>query len=141
VTRTPKDAAGHPGFVVFELPWEAVKGLMPTLGNLSGKPITAEQLQPCLPGARIVQAFNTPGAPDIVNTGQVGGTTTIALAAADATVQTWVARLVSELGLEPLDTRALAAASYLEGIMRLSFGYLLYSEGRSCEFNLRPVLK
>jgi predicted dinucleotide-binding enzyme len=46
---------------------------------------------------------------------------------------------VSELGLEPVDTGPLIAARYLEGMMRLSLGYLFYSNGKSFEFYLRPV--
>jgi hypothetical protein len=160
---TPKDAAAQADIVVFALPWKAVKDLVPTLGDLSGKividPMNAlqmvaghpeplldhttsvgEQLQAWLPGAHVVKAFNTPAARNIVNPERLGGPMTIALAGADAAAKARVASLVSELGLEPLDTGPLVAARYLEGMMLLSFGYLLYNKGKAAfEFYLRPV--
>ena len=147
----------------FALPWSAVADLVSTLGDLDGKvvidPMNAvkmvdgypeqppelqtsvgEQLQAWLPKARVVKAFNTPGARNIANPKRLDGPISIALAGADVEAKTRVAALVSELGLEPVDTGPLIAARYLEGMMRLSLGYFFYTKRQNAfEFYLRPV--
>jgi predicted dinucleotide-binding enzyme len=92
-----------------------------------------------LPNAKVVKAFNTPSVRNIVDPSRLDGPFSIPLAGADAGAKARVAELVSELGLEPVDTGPLIASRYLEGMMRLSFGYLLHSQGKSFEFYLRPV--
>ena len=99
----------------------------------------AEQLQALLPDAKVVKAFNTPSARNIVDPSRVGGPFSIPLAGADVDAKARVAELVAELGLEPVDTGPLIAARYLEAMMRLSLGYLSYTGGQSFEFDLRPV--
>lgn len=159
----PAEAASKASCVVVALPWSAVADLVSTLGDLDGKvvidPMNAvkmvdgypeqppelqtsvgEQLQAWLPKARVVKAFNTPGARNIANPKRLDGPITIALAGADAEAKTRVAALVSELGLEPVDTGPLIAARYLEGMMRLSLGYFFYTKRQNAfEFYLRPV--
>jgi 8-hydroxy-5-deazaflavin:NADPH oxidoreductase len=154
-------AAAQAEIVVFCLPWKPVKDLMPAIGDLTGKIVVdpmnamklvdkypvppdiatsvAEELQSLVPMARVVKAFNTPAAANIVNPGRAGGHVSIPLAGADVAAKLRVAALVSEIGLEPVDTGPLIAARYLEAMMRLSFGYLLYSKGRFFEFHLVPV--
>jgi predicted dinucleotide-binding enzyme len=154
--------ASEASMILFALPHEAVPALVPTLGGLDGKVImdpmnalrmvdgypqpspnvqtsVAEELQALLPNAKVVKAFNTPSVRNILDPGRLDGPFSIPLAGADAGAKARVAELVSELGLEPLDTGPLIASRYLEGMMRLSFGYLLYSQGSSFEFFLRPV--
>lgn len=154
--------ASHANMVLFALPSEAVPALVPTLGGLDGKVVmdpmnalqivegypqpspdvqtsVAEQLQARLPNAKVVKAFNTPSVRNILDPHRLDGPFSIPLAGADAGAKARVAELVSELGLEPLDTGPLIAARYLEGMMRLSLGYFLYSNGKSFEFYLRPV--
>jgi predicted dinucleotide-binding enzyme len=99
----------------------------------------AEQLQAFLPNAKVVKAFNTPSVRNVVDPNRLDGPFSIPLAGADAGAKARVAELVAELGLEPVDTGPLIAARYLEGMMRLSLGYLFYSNGNSFEFYLRPV--
>src|SRR5262249_17910882 len=79
---TPRDAIAQAGMIMFALPWEPVKDLLPTLGNLSGKVVmdpmihipptlqevdaaehaagcnagsVGEQLQSWVPGAKVVK--------------------------------------------------------------------------------------
>jgi predicted dinucleotide-binding enzyme len=162
IVTTLGDAAAAAQIVVFALPWKAVKELMPAIGDLRGKilvdpmnavkvvdgypgppddPMTsvAETLQSWAPDAKLVKAFNTPAAKSIIDPQRAGGRVSIPLAGADVAAKARIAALVSELGLEPVDTGPLIAARYLEGMMRLSFGYLLYSKGKSFEFHLVPV--
>jgi predicted dinucleotide-binding enzyme len=158
----PDAAASRASIVLFALRPEALPDLVPTLGGLAGKVVmdpmnalqmvdgypqpspdvqtsVAEQLQTLLPNAKVVKAFNTPSVRNVVDPNRLDGPFTIPLAGADAGAKARVAELVSELGLEPVDTGPLIAARYLEGMMRLSFGYLVYSKGKSFEFYLRPV--
>jgi hypothetical protein len=154
--------ASEASMVLFALPPEVIPALVPTLEGLDGKVIidpmnalrivdgyahpspdvptsVAEELQALVPTASVVKAFNTPSVRNIVDPARLDGPFSIPLAGADANAKSRVAGLVSELGLEPVDTGPLIAARYLEGMMRLSFGYLLYSQGESFEFHLRPV--
>ena len=158
----PEAAASRAHMVLFALRPEALPALVPTLGGLDGKVVmdpmnalqmvdgyphpspdvqtsVAEELQALLPNAKVVKAFNTPSARNIVDPNRLDGPFSIPLAGADTDAKARVAELVSELGLEPVDTGPLIAARYLEGMMRLSLGYLFYSNGKSFEFYLRPV--
>ena len=154
--------ASQANMVLFALPPEAVPTLVPALGGLDGKVImdpmnafqmvdgyphpspdvqtsVAEQLQALLPNAKVVKAFNTPSVRNIVDPTRLDGPFSIPLAGADAGAKARVAELVSELGLVPVDAGPLIASRYLEGMMRLSLGYFLYSNRMSFEFYLRPV--
>lgn len=158
----PEATASRARMVLFALPAEAVPALVPTLVGLDGKVImdpmnalqvvdgypqpsaevrtsVAEQLQALLPNAMVVKAFNTPSVRNVLDPNRLDGPFSIPLAGADAGAKARVGALVSELGLEPVDTGPLLASRYLEGMMRLSFGYFLYSAGKSFEFYLRPV--
>ena len=156
-------AVSQANMILLALPPEAVPALVPTLGGLDGKVImdpmnayqmvdgypqpspdvptsVAEQLQALLPNAKVVKAFNTPAVRNILDPNRLDGPFSIPLAGADAGAKARVSELVSELGLEPVDTGPLIAARYLEGMMRLSLGYFFYSNRQmSFEFYLRPV--
>jgi len=159
---TSREAAAQAEVVVFALPWKAVKDLVPTLGDLSAKVIidpmnealrvvdgypapaeaatsVGEQLQALLPTAKVVKAFNTPAAANILNPARAGGHVSIPLAGADLGAKTRVAALVTEIGLEPLDTGPLIAARYIEDLLRLTVGYVIYNKGKSFEYHLAPV--
>ncbi len=160
---TNKEAAAQSEIIVFALPWKPVKELVAGLGDLSGKilidpmnsvkmvdgyPVLAdvttsvgEELQSYAPTAHVVKAFNTPDASNIAHPEQVsGGKVSIPLAGADATAKARVAELVSELGLEPVDTGPLIASRYLEGMMLVSLGYYFYGKRtKSFEYYLAPV--
>jgi 8-hydroxy-5-deazaflavin:NADPH oxidoreductase len=155
-------AAGRANLVMLALRPEALPALVPTLGGLAGKVVMdpmnafqmvdgypqpspdvqtsiAEQLQALLPNAKIVKAFNTPSVRNVIDPSRVDGPFTIPLAGTDADSKARVAELVSELGLQPVDTGPLIASRYLEAMMRLSIGYLSYSQGKSFEFHLPPI--
>ena len=159
---TSREAATQAEVVVFALPWKAVKDLVPTLGDLNGKVIidpmnealrivdgypapaeaatsVSEQLQALLPTAKVVKAFNTPTAANILNPARAGGHVSIPLAGADLAAKTRVAALVTEIGLEPVDTGPLIAARYIEDLLRLGVGYVIYTKGKFFEYHLAPV--
>jgi hypothetical protein len=156
-------AASPANMFLFALPTEALPELVPTLGGLDRKVImdpmnahqmvdgypepspdvqtsVAEQLQALLPNAKVVKAFNTPSARNIVDPNRLDGPFSIPLAGADAGAKARVAALVAELGLDPVDMGPLVASRYLEGMMRLSLGYFFYTgRSKSFEYFLRPV--
>jgi predicted dinucleotide-binding enzyme len=158
-----KEATAQSDIVVFALPWSPVRELLPVIGDLSGKIIMdpmnsgriaggyvvpdeavptsiGEELQALAPRAKVVKAFNTPAARNIVDPARAGGHVSIPLAGEDAAAKARVAALVTDLGLEPVDTGPLIAARYLEAMERLSFGYFVYQKrARSFEFYLAPV--
>jgi len=159
---TLAQAAAQADVVVFALPWLAVRGLIPAMGDLTGKividPMNAalklvdgypappdiatsvsEELQALVPGARVVKAFNTPTAKNIMDPARAGGHVSIPLAGADAAAKSRVAALVAEIGLEPVDTGPLIAARYIEAMFLVSVGYVIYTKGRFFEFHLVPV--
>jgi len=141
-----------------------VKDLMPFIGDLTDKVLidpmnaikwvdnypgppdiatsVAEELQTLAPGAKVVKALNTPSSANILDPARAGGHVSIPIAGADVAAKLRVARLVAEIGLEPVDTGPLMAARYIEGMLRLSAGYVVYTKGKSSfEFNLVPVTR
>jgi NADPH-dependent F420 reductase len=160
---TLKDAAARASIVMFALPWEPVKDLVPTLGDLSGKVIMdpmiyvarskeepdpavaacnpaslAEQLQSWVPAAKVVKAFSTIAAKSIADPARAGGPVSIALAGDDVAAKTRVAGLVSELpGLEPLDCGPLRGARYIESLLFLARNYSVNNKGKRIEFYFR----
>ena len=156
----PSEAATRADVIVFALPWKGAQELLPSLGDLPGKIVidpmnalkmvarypeppdiatsVAEELQAALRGAYVVKALNTPAGRSVADPKRVATPLTIAMAGQNAAAKARVAALISELGLEPLDVGPLIAARYLEGMMRLSVGYFMYS-GKAFEFYLSPV--
>ncbi|MGH8260344.1 MAG: NADPH-dependent F420 reductase [Steroidobacteraceae bacterium] len=133
-----KDAASRGTIVLFAVPWEPVKGLLPALGDLTGKLLidpmiakpkviehypfpadtsTAEQLQSWVPGAHVVKAFPTISFRALADPVRAGGPISVPFAGADRTAKERVARLISELGLDPMDTGPLVAARYIENVL------------------------
>lgn len=158
---TLKDAVARTGMVLFALPWEPVKDLVPTLGDLTGKVImdpiihigatlkeaedvsrnplsVGEQLQSWMPGAHVVKAFNTIAAKTIADPARTGRPISIALAGDDAAAKARVARLVADFeGLEPLDCGPIRAARYIESLLLLGINYAVANKGRRMEFCFR----
>ena len=134
------DAASRGAIVVFAVPWEPVEELLPSLGDLTGKLLidpmiakptviegypfppavptsTAEQLQSWVPGAHVVKAFITISYRTLANPVRAGGPITIPFAGADRRAKERVARLISDLGLDPVDAGPLVAARYIENVL------------------------
>ncbi len=133
-----KDAASRSAIVLFAIPWEPVQGLLPALGDLTGKLLidpmiakpkviehypfpddtsTAEQLQSWVPRAHVVKAFPTISYRTLADPARAGGPISVPFAGADRTAKERVARLISELGLDPMDTGPLIAARYIENVL------------------------
>lgn len=156
------DAAARAGIVLFALPWEPVKALLPMLGNLTGKLIidpmnaapktvdgypfrpdamttsVAEQLQSSLPGAQVVKAFNAISATDLKRAPRPDGPISIPLAGADADAVATVARLVAQLGLDPVAMGPLVVARYIEDLLWFEVACVKHHK-KLFELYLRPM--
>jgi 8-hydroxy-5-deazaflavin:NADPH oxidoreductase len=158
---TQAEAAAAAGVVLLAVPGTAAVDVVRALGDLTGKLVVdptntvafvdgyfvspddprislAERIQEAAPGATVVKAFNTTGVHIMADPSVAGGPVTIPLSGDDAGAKRRVARLVEELGLEPLDVGPLASARFLEEMLRLYIAYRRTSPGEAFEFYLRP---
>lgn len=156
-----RDAVSRSGIVVLAVPWASVKGMLPELDLLSGKLIidpmiaspkvvnklpfppdpalsAAEVLQGWTPGGHVVSAFSTIAYTDLADPGRAGGPMSIPLAGDDAGANARVARLIRELGLDPVIVGNLTAARYIESLLWLEVACnsSIYNRGTSEMFEI-----
>ena len=128
------EAAAAAEVVVLAVPYTAVTGTVPSLGNLSGKivvdatnPIApglqlavgkttsgAEELAKIAVGARVVKAFNTTGAENMADPIYQGKPMTMFICGDEAVAKTIVTKLAQDLGFEVADVGDLSKARFLE---------------------------
>lgn len=153
-------AAAACGTIVLAVPGEAVESVVKSLGRLDGKLIIdvtnplgvqdgvefpldipaesgGELVQSLAPNAAVVKAFNTINYRVMVDPVVAGGPVTVPLAGDDGGAKAEVAKLVSGIGLEPLDVGPLRTARYTEAMALLYVSRLVSGE-RPFEFHLRP---
>ena len=142
------------------MPPTAIPEVIASLGDLNGKivvdptnywsfeggyPISprdpreslAEEVQALAPGAMVVKAFNTLNYTIMEDPSRAGGPVTVPIAGNDAAAKVRVARLVEDVGLEPLDVGPLRAAEYLEEMLRLALGFRELNPGFAFDYFLR----
>ena len=160
-TATNQGAAASQGeIVLIPVPPTAIPEVIAALGELTGKivvdptnylafengyPVSprdprnslAEEVQALAPGAMVVKAFNTLNFRIMEDPSRAGGPVTVPIARNDAAAKGRVARLVSDVGLEPLDVGPLVAARYLEEMLRLYSGFRALNPGIAFEYYLR----
>jgi len=135
-----KDAAAQSSIVVFAVPWEPVKALLPQLGSMTGKllidpmiakPVivegypfpahtpmsTAEQLQAWVPDAHVVKAFISISYGTLADPARAGGPVSVPYAGAAGSAKERVAQIIAELGLEAMDAGPLICATHLENLL------------------------
>jgi 8-hydroxy-5-deazaflavin:NADPH oxidoreductase len=157
---TQAEAAAGANIVVIPIPPGAIPDVMAALGDLSGKIVIdptnlvgfeegfttaprdprqslAQQVQDLAPGAHVVKALNTLNYTIMEDPSRAGGPVTVPIAGDDAGSKERVASLVEEIGLEPLDVGPLAAAQYLEEMLRLYVGFRTINPGIAFEYHLR----
>ena len=160
-TATSQGAAASQGeIVLIPVPPTAIPEVIAALGDLTGKivvdptnylafengyPVSprdprnslAEEVQALAPGAMVVKAFNTLNFRIMEDPSRAGGPVTVPIAGNDAAAKRRVARLVSDVGLEPLDVGPLVAARYLEEMLRLAMGFREVNPGIAFDYYLR----
>jgi len=154
----PAAAAKACPIIVFAVPWEAAETSLLGLGNLDGKIVVdvtnpldvrdgreiplavpnsgAELIQAWAPRARIVKALNTVNYRVMATPGVAGGPVSVPLSGDDAAAKETIARLVTEIGLAPVDVGPLRTARYTENMALLYVSLLL--RGSAYEFYMRP---
>jgi 8-hydroxy-5-deazaflavin:NADPH oxidoreductase len=128
----PKDAAARAEVIVLAVPWGAVRATLESLGALAGKimidatnPLTSdmslahtdsagETVARLAPGARVVKAFNTTGANNMLDSRYASGKLVMLVAGDDPAAKAGVISLANDLGFEAVDTGPLAMSRYLE---------------------------
>lgn len=130
----PKDAAARAEAIVLAVPWGAVRATLESLGALAGKimidatnPLTSdmslalghtdsagETVARLAPGARVVKAFNTTGANNMVDSRYANGKLVMLVAGDDPEATAGVISLANDLGFEAVDAGPLAMSRHLE---------------------------
>ncbi|MDA1372352.1 MAG: NAD(P)-binding domain-containing protein [Proteobacteria bacterium] len=160
-TATSQAAAARQAeIILIPVPPTAIAEVIATLGDLTGKlvidptnywefeagyPVSprdpraslAEEVQALAPGATVVKAFNTLNYMVMEDPSRSAGPVTVPIAGNDALAKQRVARLVEDVGLEPLDVGPLQAAEYLEEMLRLALGFRELNPGAAFDYYLR----
>lgn len=130
------DAVAAADVVLLAVPWNAAESVIKSVGNWSGKilidainPIGpgfqlaveqgtsgAEQIQSWATGARVVKAFNTTGAENMLDPIYHGQATAMFISGDDPDAKAVVTQLVEDLGFAVADVGPLATARYLESL-------------------------
>jgi len=138
---TQKDAAKAGEIVILAVGWPAMETVAQNLGSLDGKIVidisfphkqgddgyyvpmletsSAEMIQQWNPGARVMKTFALQASYVIDDPGVVGGPVTIPIAADDREAKERIARLIVEMGHDPIDAGPLRYSRELEAMQRL----------------------
>jgi 8-hydroxy-5-deazaflavin:NADPH oxidoreductase len=156
---SPAEAAQLGEVVVLAPPWPVVDDALQAAGSLAGKIVidctnplkvdlsgleighstsAAEEIARRASGARVVKAFNSIGAANMANPVFGSQRATMFFCGDDAAAKTIVARLVEEIGFEPVDAGALAIARLLEPLAMLWI-HLAYARGMGPDFAFNLV--
>ena len=148
---TPAEAAAFGEVVVIAVPGGAVRGLIPQLGDLSGKivldttnrmspqpddaPSVSEDILRLAPAARVVKAYNTMGAETLLHPTWDGVAATAFVCGDDAEAKAVILRLSEAIGLDAVDVGSLTLAHHLESFVFVYAG-LTRSYGRRIAFRM-----
>ena len=138
---TQREAAQAGDIVILAVPWPAMRTVAQNLGSLDGKIVidisfpheqgddgyyvpmletsSAEMIQEWNPGARVMKTFALQASYVIDDPGVVGGPVTIPITADDRQAKEQVARIIAEMGLDPVDAGPLRYSRELEAMQRL----------------------
>ena len=155
---TPADAVRDARIALLAVHWRQVPHVLRLAGNLLGRvlidctnPMTAsddalavglrtsggERVARKAPGARVVKAFNTVPA-ELLRAGPrvLSERPGVCYCGDDVRAKRVVARLIRQIGFEPVDCGALSVARYLEPLALL-VAELAYNQGRRPEIGVR----
>lgn len=153
---TQREAARQGEIVFLPIGWPAMRTAAQNLGNLDGKIIvdpsvpwsqgedgyplvsvdssSAELIQQWNPGAKVVKAFGTMGSMIIDNPATVDGIVTIPVASDHRDAKERVARIIDEMGLDPVDFGPLRMARSIEALGMIYMIPLLQRRSEEWEF-------
>ncbi|MDH3441027.1 MAG: NADPH-dependent F420 reductase [Gammaproteobacteria bacterium] len=136
-----REAAQAGDIVILAVPWPAMETVAQSLGSLDGKIVidisfpheqgedgyyvplvetsSAEMIQQWNPGARVMKTFALQASYVIDDPDVVGGPVTIPIAANDREAKEFVADIIIEMGLDPVDAGPLRLSRELEAMQRL----------------------
>lgn len=152
------DAVDKSEVVVLSVTWPGVKDALEACGDFAGKVLIdvtnpldygpqglslaigfngsgGECVAELAPSARVVKAFNTIAAPNMMRAGDFNPPLVTFLAGEDEPAKVTVAELARELGFVAIDTGPLVNARLLEPVAMLS-AELAYVRGRGFDFGL-----
>jgi 8-hydroxy-5-deazaflavin:NADPH oxidoreductase len=138
---TQKDAAQAGDIVILAVGWPAMETVAQNLGPLDNKIVidisfphkqgedgyyvpmletsSAEMIQQWNPGARVMKTFALQGSYVIDDPDVVGGPVTIPMTADDREAKEAIAKIIVEMGLDPVDAGPLRYSRELEAMQRL----------------------
>ena len=138
---TQIDAAQAGDIVILAVGWPAMETVAQNLGPLDDKIVidisfphkqgedgyyvpmletsSAEMIQQWNPGARVMKTFALQGSYVIDDPGVVGGPVTIPMTADDREAKEQIAKIIVEMGLDPVDAGPLRYSRELEAMQRL----------------------
>lgn len=138
---TQKEAAAAGDIVILAVGWPAMETVAQNLGSLDGKIVvdismpvdtgedgylisvvetsSAEMIQQWNPGARVVKSWATLGSYVIDNPDVVDGPVTVPIASDDREAKETIAKIIADMGLDPVDAGPLRLARELEALQRL----------------------
>lgn len=147
-TGTPAEAAAQADVVLLAVPWSSVPDALKQAGDLKNKVVidctnplrpdlsglalghttsAAEEIEKMASGARIVKAFNTAFAQVYQEGNRLFGSrmATMLYCGDDADAKAAAARLIQDVGFEPIDCGPLTSARYLEplAMLMITLGY------------------
>jgi predicted dinucleotide-binding enzyme len=159
---SPADAVVEANIVVLAVPGLMVENIVSGLGSLAGKIIidptnplrrdkdgvfelstdssNGELIQALQPDAHVVKAFNTLNWQTMIDPTASGGPVSIPLVGNSDEAKNVVAKLVTGMGLEPIDLGPIERARYVEGMLILWINNRFVS-GEPFEYYLRKVPK
>ena len=145
---TPAEAVRQSEVILLSVRWDTVADALQAAGSLVGKVVidctnpvrhdlsglvighttsAAEEIAKIIPGAKIVKAFNTAFAQVYQEDTRLFGSRRAAMfyCGDDAAAKTIAAKLINDVGFEPVDSGPLASARYLEplAMLMITLGY------------------
>lgn len=147
-----REATTNGEVVVLATPWPNTREAVRAAGSLGDRilvdctnPIgespgefdsAAEQIAEWAEGGRLVKAFNTTGAGNMVDPAYADGPLTMFVCGSDRGAKETVSRLAREIGFHVEDAGSLGAARHLEHLA-LFWIHLAYEEGRGPDIGFR----
>ncbi len=153
-----EEAAAYGDIILLAFPWSAAKDILTQCGNPEGKTVidcinplgddwkslsfgftssAAEEIAKLLPSAHVVKAFNTISDKVIKNGPQFNAQPSTAFYCGDdEDAKKQVAKLISDIGFEPIDCGELKNARYLEPMACLFINIACQGLGSDIAFKL-----